>query len=196
MKLEDMLTGCRAGRAEAQAALVTRFSPGALRLASALLDGDAAAAEDAVQAAWVAALERLDTLRAPAAFPAWFRQIVRTHCGRIRRRRRPGEALHTAPEAALATGHHPGERLHREALRARVRAAIERLPPVSRETTALYYLEQRTQAEVASALGLPVGTVKRRLHDARHRLRDLLLAVDEPAGASADPDARAALLPW
>lgn len=69
----------------------------------------------------------------------------------------------------------PGEAVDREALRAGVRAALADLPAMGRETLELYYFEERSCAEISDLLRIPQGTVKRRLHDARHRLRDLLL---------------------
>jgi RNA polymerase sigma-70 factor (ECF subfamily) len=56
-----------------------------------------------------------------------------------------------------------------------VREALAALPPAGRETAELFYLDEYNCAEVAELLHVPKGTVKRRLHDARSRLRDLLL---------------------
>ena len=48
------------------------------------------------------------------------------------------------------------------------------LPAATRDAAALYYLNQLDHHQVARALGVPAGTVKRRLHDARRTLRGLL----------------------
>ena len=54
--------------------------------------------------------------------------------------------------------------------------ALSRLSPAHREALLLVYFADRTAAEAAEALGLPVGTVKSRVH---HALRRLRLHVDE-----------------
>ena len=60
-------------------------------------------------------------------------------------------------------------------MRVFVRDALARLPQAGRETAERFYLREHTLREIADELDLPLGTVKRRLHDARHRLRDLLI---------------------
>jgi RNA polymerase sigma factor (sigma-70 family) len=152
--------------------LVTRFAGSAQRLAEALL-GDAHRAEDAVQEAFVAAIGRLEDLREPAAFPGWFRQIVRTEANRMVRKR--SEPPHGGGLERASADLSPPEQLERDERRRRVREVLAQLPPIGRETAELYYLEQNSIAEIAAALDVPTGTVKRRLHDARARLRALLL---------------------
>lgn len=58
--------------------------------------------------------------------------------------------------------------------RKRVRAAMERLPAEQREVLELAYLGGKTQAEVAKATGVPLGTVKSRTLTAMRRLRGIL----------------------
>jgi RNA polymerase sigma-70 factor (ECF subfamily) len=64
---------------------------------------------------------------------------------------------------------------------ARVRAAIARLPLGQRQVVTLVDLEELSYAEVALALGIPIGTVMSRLCRARATLRDTL--TDERASA-------------
>jgi RNA polymerase sigma-70 factor (ECF subfamily) len=68
----------------------------------------------------------------------------------------------------------PGERLLREELRSRVRAALDRLPANDREVLVLRYLEQLRNDDIAAILGITVGAVKVRHVRALGRLRDLL----------------------
>src|SRR5689334_4382413 len=68
--------------------VVRRFQDMAYGYAYAAL-GDPHLAEDAVQEAFVAAWHRLDQLREAAAFPGWFRRILRTECRRLTRGKRP-----------------------------------------------------------------------------------------------------------
>jgi len=170
--LENLLTRCSAGEESAIRELVRRFQPWALDLAEALA-ADAALAEDVVQESFITALEQLDDLRCPQAFPGWFRQIVRTHANRVTRKRR--EVLVEKPVELSSEASSPRRRAEEEELRRKVREALHALPPVVRETAELFYLEERSCAEIAHRLDVPKGTVKRRLYDARKRLRSMLL---------------------
>lgn len=59
-------------------------------------------------------------------------------------------------------------------LRDRVRANIELLPPLYRTVITLRYTEEMSYDEMATALDLPVNTVRTHLHRAKTRLRELL----------------------
>ncbi len=170
--LESVLTRCRAGQPDAVAILIKRFQPWAIDFAQALLK-DNGLAEDAVQEAFVSAIQRLDQLREPMAFPGWLRQIIRTHASRIARKRRDGYPVVEAqsPERVQS----PRALLERKELHEQVRAALRDLPPINRTTAELFYLDERDCGEVADLLQVPTGTVKRRLYDARKHLRITLL---------------------
>jgi RNA polymerase sigma factor (sigma-70 family) len=172
--LSELLARCRRGDADAAAILVARFQPRAVEFAAALL-GDEHLAEDAVQSGFVKALGRLNDLREADAFPGWFRQIVRTESLQLLRRRSTTTAL-PAHESVIAD---PRDAVAREELREIVRTALAALPPYGRETAELFYLDELDCPEVARRLDVPTGTVKRRLHDARKKLRALLLGYFE-----------------
>src|SRR5581483_4668813 len=59
-------------------------------------------------------------------------------------------------------------------LRARVRAKLDELPPLYRTVITLRYSEELSYEEMATALDLPVNTVRTHLHRAKARLRELL----------------------
>jgi RNA polymerase sigma-70 factor (ECF subfamily) len=56
------------------------------------------------------------------------------------------------------------------------------LPMVEREVLTLFYLEELSLADIANALGIPVGTVKSRLFRARTLLRQQILLEDSSYG--------------
>ena len=148
-----------------------RFVPSARRLARALT-ADEHLADDATQEALLAAIARLGDLRDPRAFAAWFRTIVRTESLRVARR--SGRA---SPAAVVeAASPEPGPEAAADAAERRllVRAAVARLPATDRDVVEAFYFEHRSIAAAALALGVPVGTAKRRLHAARERLRAIL----------------------
>lgn len=167
--LSETIEAATAGRNGAWAVLVARFAPSAHRLARALL-GDASLAEDAVQDAFLIAMSRLSGLRQPEAFPAWFRQVVRTAAARIRRRRADPLFGGLDPAGSVES---PEEDAARREIAALVRTAVSTLPPAAREAVELFYFQGRPVADVAATLGVPRGTVRRRLFDARARLVSL-----------------------
>lgn len=64
----------------------------------------------------------------------------------------------------------------RHAWAAEVREALENLSGTQREVLEMAYFEGRTQAEIAAALGVPLGTVKARMARGMHRLAELVVA--------------------
>jgi RNA polymerase sigma factor (sigma-70 family) len=175
----ELVAAARTGNREAFAALMDRHRPLLLALCRRAL-GDAHLAEDASQEATLQALLSLRRLRRPDRFGAWLAGIGLNVCRRwLRERAREGwswEALHGGGLAAEPAVQGPGPEELAEAaeLTARVRRAVEALPRAQRSAVLLFYLAGSSQAETAAALGVDVGAVKARLHNARRTLRDRL----------------------
>jgi RNA polymerase sigma-70 factor (ECF subfamily) len=172
--LSELLQRCRQHDANAMQRLVHRFYNYALSLAVALVD-DRNDGQDVVQETMLTMLTQLHQLRDPQAFPGWLRQIVRSHANRSRRRgplqRGLGEQ-HNPPS--------PEELAELVELRQQVRRALSSLPAASQQTAHLFYLDELDQTQIAQQLDVPLGTVKRRLHDARVKLRKLLWDDSQP----------------
>ncbi len=129
-----------------------------------LITGNMSDAEDAAQDALLAAWRDVSTVRSPDAFPAWFRWLVVRAAVRraIRRRKDAAVGLDAVPLDSLHDSVEHGVWL---------RQAFAALSPNDRAVvTARYYFGYST-AETAALLGVPVGTVKSRLHYALGRLR-------------------------
>jgi RNA polymerase sigma-70 factor (ECF subfamily) len=90
--------------------------------------------------------------------------------------RRPKERLgdELALDHALAASRQPLESLLASERVAQVRAGLDRLGEIDRSTLVAFYLEGRSLQEMSSDFSTPVGTIKRRLHTARARLREQL----------------------
>ena len=163
-------------KANAFGQIVRQFQDMAFACAYAVL-GDFYLAEDAAQEAFIVAWRNLDQLRKPEAFPGWLKRIVLSQCNRLTR----GKRLELVPleeiEELLADDAQtrPAEAAERHEEQERVLAAMMALPEHVRMTTALYYLGDYSTAEIASFLEVPLTTVKKRLHDARQRLRERML---------------------
>jgi RNA polymerase sigma-70 factor, ECF subfamily len=163
----------REGDRSAFEKLVRRHLDGAYAVALAEL-AEPKDAEDAVQEAFITALERLDDCRDPSAFGAWLRQIVRNRSRTVRRREklRQTEDLETTVMAASPSS--PARDLERLELRTRLGAALSTLTDVQRRVVLMHDLEGYRHREIAVELGLPEGTVRSHLFFARRALRKQL----------------------
>jgi RNA polymerase sigma-70 factor (ECF subfamily) len=136
-------------------------------------------AEDAVQGAFIRALERIDQLKPGSPFGPWFYRVLRSTCLNLRRR----EALrsHDDIPVSAAGGRDPEQDLQRELTRERVIGALGELPEMQRLAVTLYDLEGYSHQEIAEILGIAVGTSRAHVHHARRTLRRLI-------GPSAGPE--------
>ena len=121
-------------------------------------------AKDAAQEAFTIAWVRLRQVRDAAAFPAWLRTIVATQCARRRRRRTRGSELLELPRSIDADS----RRLNYQSL---VASALAMLPEGERDVMVLFYFLGYAQPAIARLLRLKPGTVGKRLHSARLRIR-------------------------
>lgn len=188
MDVEALIRRARQGDLDAFAEVTRRFQHMAFGYALALLR-DLEQAEDVVQEAFVGAWFGLRTLADPAAFPGWFRGIVRHQALRALRRRQPAGLPLTAAEAVPADGPAPDGRIEEGEQVATVLSAIARLPAPLREVVTLFYVHDCTQQDIATFLSLPVTTVNTRLHAARQQLkRGTLTMVKDTLEAHRLPD--------
>ena len=159
----------RAGDRAAAERLVRAHLGAAFAVALAVT-GNAEDAEDVVQDAFVAALERLGDCR-PDGFSGWLLQIVRNRARNHLRYRRVRAALPLDDAVAARSGDDPAKDAEREELRRRLLAALEHLSEVQRQVVLLHDLEGWKHREIAAALEMPEGTVRHHLFHARRAMR-------------------------
>lgn len=135
-------------------------------------------AEDVAQQVFLEAFERLVTLRDPARLGPWLRSMTVHRCIDLQRAERENVDLDKVDEPA-SEEISPLEVIEQAELAQRVVAAIAGLPAAQRETATLFYLGEHSVQEIAAVQEVPVGTIKRRLHDARARLRKEMLEMVE-----------------
>lgn len=134
-----------------------------------------AEALEVTQDVFIQVLRKLGQLRDPERFEGWLRKIaVRLAINRAVRR--PREVLGDNPQlvAVRAVGGNPLERIVETENAATVREGLGRLRELDRRTLVAFYFEGRSLLEMSAEFDSPVGTIKRRLHTARNRLRDKL----------------------
>jgi len=163
------------GDAAAFTRLVARFQDRIFALTFAKL-GDYHTAQDATQEAFLEAYLNLHRLAAPEAFPVWLRRIALGKCIRQIRSTKSVRAVAPLYNAAgiLAPEPGPQQRLESREERERLRGALAALPQQERAVLVLYGIGGYAYAEIADLTQAPLGTVKKRLHTARQRLKALL----------------------
>jgi RNA polymerase sigma-70 factor, ECF subfamily len=151
-------------------AFVTLIDASLARLDAAawLILRDAELARDAVQDAMVRAWRDLPGLRDPERFGPWLHRLTVNACLDVarRRRRRVIEVELTPldqPPVADAT--------EQVAERDLLDRALARLDPEQRAVVVLRFFLDLSLPETAAALGIPVGTVKSRLHRSLAQMR-------------------------
>jgi len=175
----------RKGDLDAFNELVIRYQKTAYNVAYRIL-GDAEAAADAVQDAFLKAFKNIRRFRG-GSFKSWMFRIVTNTCYDVlrARKRRPSSSLdgmevelnHTPLGDSGVES--PEEYAIRQELNRLIQEAINSLPPEQRVIIVLSDIEGFDYREISETLGIPLGTVKSRLSRARAKVRDLLLAQEE-----------------
>ncbi len=174
----------RAGDEDAYRELVDTYRDRLLTVV-ARVAGGYADAEDLTQETFLKAFNAIDRFAGQSALYTWLYRIgVNTARDWVaHKRRRPAISLDGLPPGTVdppAKGCGPLEAMETSELRARVRAAMERLPEPFRTTLTLRELQGHTYEEVANILEVSIGTVESRIFRARTKLRAILLEDQEP----------------
>jgi RNA polymerase sigma-70 factor (ECF subfamily) len=139
---------------------------------------DTELAEDATQQALLAIWRTLPQLRDPARFDAWsYRLLVRACYAEGRRARRWAPNVRLLPVDHPDASDGPSSVVDRDQLE----RGFRRLSIDHRAVVVLHHYLDLPLDEVADTLGVPVGTVRSRLHHAMRGLRAALEADARPA---------------
>lgn len=152
-----------------------------LRRYARALAGNRDDADDLVQDTLERAWARASLWRGVADMRAWLFGIMHNlHVDALRR----GRLAVVALDDDIPEGVAPPPQASR-AVVLDLQAALERLPPEQREVLLLVALEDMAYADIAQALGIPLGTVMSRLSRGRERLRLLLDGAPSVPGGDA-----------
>jgi RNA polymerase sigma-70 factor (ECF subfamily) len=181
----ELVVAAHAGNVAALGLLLERHRPRLFATALFML-GFRPDAEDAVQETLLIALQRIGDVRDPGAAGAWLQTVVRRVCLQLQRRRRGEELVGAIPEMADQRAS-VEERIERLESRDWIWNALAALPEPLRVTAMLRYFGSfESYEELAAILGVPVGTIRSRLSEAKVKLGEALLA----AAHRVDCDAR------
>jgi RNA polymerase sigma-70 factor, ECF subfamily len=159
------------GDREAFGALVEQFQPTVHAIALRRL-GNSSDALELTQEVFLHVLQRIDQLREPERFAGWLRQVaVRMAINRATRRVAPASVETGVLEGAYERGDAPLDQLITRERTERLREALAQLKSLDREALDAFYIRGHSLIEIAELLDVPIGTVKRRLHTARKRLK-------------------------
>lgn len=138
-------------------------------------------AAELTQDVFVQAMRKVSQLREPERFAGWLQRIVVRMAINRAVRRPPETACDPVTFGAVEAEHRSplGGLLDGERADA-VRCGLTRLGELDRQTLLAFYFEGQSLVEMSDQFQSPVGTIKRRLHTARNRLREVLGAL-QPA---------------
>jgi RNA polymerase sigma factor (sigma-70 family) len=155
--------------------LVRRHGRSVLAVCTRVL-GDPDVARDASQATFVALARRAAGLDARGPLTGWLYRVAyrmalryRTAAARQRRLERAASATHSRDADDIFVG------IEEEEVWQVLREELQRLPEKYRVPLVLCYLDGRTHAEVARAVGLPRGSVAKRIGEGLGRLREAMV---------------------
>jgi RNA polymerase sigma factor (sigma-70 family) len=171
----ELVLAAQAGDAAALGMLLDRHRARMKAVAVGLL-GARGDIQDVVQDACLQAVRRITDVRDPDAAGRWLVSIVANAC-RARLRRPPVEAATDDADMLHGAANSVDDAVERAALRDWVWTALGRLPESLRLAVVLRYFSTASSYEsIAAVCGVPVGTVRSRLHAARAQLAEELLA--------------------
>ena len=142
---------------------------------------DLDASEEVAQEVFIYIWQQLATLREPASFLPWVRQMTRHRSyNYLRDNKVKQKVLGEEAESLLENFADPAasmqDLLEREQQQIIMQDFISQLPEDSREIVLLYYREEQSSQHVADLLGLSDANVRKKLSRVREQLKDSLLA--------------------
>jgi RNA polymerase sigma-70 factor (ECF subfamily) len=179
MAESELVSRAAGGDSAAFQALVERHRSRVYRVAYQFA-GNHADAEDIAQEVFIKVYRSLDRFRQDAQLTSWLYRIVMNACIDHRRRQHPASTAPFGDEAEFKMLNTPEEtpgpedRAYAGELGQVLEAEVGRLPHGQRIVFIMRHHQGLKLCEIAEALGLAEGTVKRQLHAAIHRLRGAL----------------------
>jgi RNA polymerase sigma-70 factor (ECF subfamily) len=174
IEIKTLVEMAQAGDRAAYGELIERFQPTVYAIALSRLRNPTEA-QELTQEVFLHGMKKLPQLRDAQCFAGWLRQItVRMAINRLTRHGPMQKTEPAALENAQASGASPLEALVKAEQAAELYRGLERLKPIDRATLMAFYIRGRSLKQMSREFETPIGTIKRRLHVARIRLRKAL----------------------
>ena len=186
---EDLVRRYLSGDRAAFAVLVERHERRVYNLALRMT-GREEDARDAAQDAFLTSLSKLSSFRGEAAFTTWLHRVTVNACYDLLRKRQRQPLLDRSGDDDLPRPEPPPVPDHADdaVLSIDVQRALVDVPEDFRVVMILHDVQDLPQEDVAAILGIPVGTVKSRLHRGRIALAKALHVERERGGARGPSD--------
>ncbi len=173
-ELIELVTKAQSGDRTAYGELVERFQPTVYAVALARLRNPTEA-QELTQEVFLHGMRKLPQLRDAACFAGWLRQItVRMAINRLTRRGPLQKVESEMLESAVAAGSTPLDTMIQSEQAGELYRALEQLKPLDRATLIAFYIRGRSLKQMSREFETPIGTIKRRLHVARNRLKKVM----------------------
>ena len=181
----EVIRGCRAGSRQDFESLVGHYQKKVFNIAYRML-GNMEEAKDLAQEVFITVFESIRGLREEVKFEPWLTQITLNQCRNrwkyLKRRQYfktdslddPIETEEGAVPRAFCHTDDPASEYERKMIRERVKAGLLCLQEDQRELIVLRDLQGFSYEEMEAVLGIPMGTVKSRLHRSRMELKEIL----------------------
>lgn len=172
----QLVSQCIAGNRLAERALYDAHVERVYRLMYRMA-GDGDLAQDFTQETFIRAFERLEQYRGESSLATWLHAIaVSVALNGMRKLRRFRSRIDSTEDQSVVPELTVEPKGFTADLKVRLHAAIDALSEKLRPVFVMHDVEGYTHEEIAGTLGIPVGTSKARLFDARARLRVALAA--------------------
>jgi RNA polymerase sigma-70 factor (ECF subfamily) len=175
-----LIAQCLAGDASAFGVLVQRYQDRLYNTVYRLVDNPDDA-QDVVQEAFLNAYQSLESFKGDALFFTWLYRIAFNTAISLKRKQRVTLSIDTGTDSDIsmepldgAEDARPGWALEQAEQERKVHAALARLSAEHRAVLVLKDMEGQKYEEMAELLGVPIGTIRSRLHRARLELRQIM----------------------
>jgi RNA polymerase sigma-70 factor, ECF subfamily len=173
-EITDLVEKAQTGDRNAYGELVERFQASVFAMALTRVH-DPLEAQELAQEVFVHGMKKLPQLRDPRCFAGWLRRITaRMAINRLTRR---GPITGAEPEIldnVEGRINTPLDEIERKEAKAELHEGLRQLKDLDRQTLEAFYLRGRSLKQMSKEFDTPIGTIKRRLHVARLRLKEVL----------------------
>ncbi|MBI1830554.1 MAG: sigma-70 family RNA polymerase sigma factor [Planctomycetes bacterium] len=180
------MTECREGNTAAFGALVSRYQDRLFNTVLRLV-GNAEDARDVVQESFLHAYQSLHAFKGDSLFFTWLYRIAMNTAISMKRKQRPALRIQAGGENQTgidpldpSEATRPGHALEMADEERKVHDALSKMSPEHRAVLVMKDMEGMKYEAMAEILGVPVGTIRSRLHRARLEIREILMQQEKP----------------